>query len=158
MLQLLAFERRLGTALSRRVAAQTCLPCHRRGRWSQREGNMKVLLIGVGGVGEAIAAIARERPWISQLVLADFNRERAAAVQARLVLENDDVRFGVADTLWVHAQTGIRLVFDNLHHRLLNPDNLPPLEALALALATSSLSRSYSYFATIFPLATSILK
>jgi UV DNA damage endonuclease len=59
-----------------------------------------------------------------------------AAVQARLVLENDDVRFGVADTLWVHTQTGIRLVFDNLHHRLLNPDNLPPLEALALALAT----------------------
>lgn len=49
---------------------------------------MKVLLIGVGGVGEAIAAIARERPWVSQLVLADFNRERAAAVQARLADRN----------------------------------------------------------------------
>ena len=31
---------------------------------------MKVLLIGVGGVGEAIAAIARPREWIEQIVLA----------------------------------------------------------------------------------------
>ena len=45
---------------------------------------MKVLLVGVGGVGEAIAAIARERPWVTQLVLADFNRDRAAAVQRRM--------------------------------------------------------------------------
>ncbi len=45
---------------------------------------MKVLLVGVGGVGEAIAAIAKERAWIKQLVLADFDRERAAAVQSRL--------------------------------------------------------------------------
>jgi saccharopine dehydrogenase-like NADP-dependent oxidoreductase len=45
---------------------------------------MKVLLVGVGGVGEAIAAIARECPWVTQLVLADFNRERAAAVQYRM--------------------------------------------------------------------------
>jgi len=34
----------------------------------------------------------------------------------RLVLENDDTRFGVSDTVWVHQQTGVRLVFDNLHH------------------------------------------
>ena len=45
---------------------------------------MRVLLVGVGGVGEAIAAIARERPWVRQLVLADYNRERALAVQRRL--------------------------------------------------------------------------
>lgn len=45
---------------------------------------MKVLLIGVGGVGEAIAMIARERPWIERLVLADYNVERAREVQARL--------------------------------------------------------------------------
>jgi saccharopine dehydrogenase (NAD+, L-lysine forming) len=38
---------------------------------------MKVLLIGVGGVGEAIANLAEERPWISQMVLADNNYERA---------------------------------------------------------------------------------
>lgn len=45
---------------------------------------MKILLVGVGGVGEAIAAIAKERPWVQLLVLADFNRERASAVQKRL--------------------------------------------------------------------------
>ena len=32
---------------------------------------MKVLLIGVGGVGEAIAVIAKDRPWLEKMVLAD---------------------------------------------------------------------------------------
>lgn len=45
---------------------------------------MKVLLIGVGGVGEAIAAIAQPRPWIEQMVLADFNLKRAREVQKKL--------------------------------------------------------------------------
>lgn len=54
----------------------------------------------------------------------------------RLVLEHDDTRFGVADILWVHERTGIRLVFDNLHHRLNNPDGRSVREALAACLAT----------------------
>lgn len=41
---------------------------------------MKVLLVGVGGVGEAIANLAEERPWIKQMVLADYNYERARYV------------------------------------------------------------------------------
>lgn len=45
---------------------------------------MKVLLVGAGGVGEAIAIIARERPWVEQVVLADYNLERAKEVQAKL--------------------------------------------------------------------------
>jgi saccharopine dehydrogenase-like NADP-dependent oxidoreductase len=45
---------------------------------------MKVLLIGVGGVGEAIAAIARERSWVQQIVLADYNLLRAQEVQHKL--------------------------------------------------------------------------
>jgi saccharopine dehydrogenase (NAD+, L-lysine-forming) len=45
---------------------------------------MKVLLVGVGGVGEAIAAIARERSWVEKIVLTDFNLERAREVQAKL--------------------------------------------------------------------------
>ncbi|MBM3151064.1 MAG: ATP-binding protein [Chloroflexi bacterium] len=45
---------------------------------------MKVLLVGVGGVGEAIAAIARPRPWVEQVVLADYNLERAKEVQKKL--------------------------------------------------------------------------
>jgi UV DNA damage endonuclease len=58
------------------------------------------------------------------------------AVRRRLVLENDDVRFGVTDTLWVHERTDVRLVFDNLHHRLNNPDGRPLRDALAACLAT----------------------
>ena len=45
---------------------------------------MKILLVGVGGVGEAIAAIAKERTWVEQIVLADYNLERAKEVQKKL--------------------------------------------------------------------------
>jgi saccharopine dehydrogenase-like NADP-dependent oxidoreductase len=45
---------------------------------------MKVLLVGAGGVGEAIAVIAKDRPWLEQMALADYNPARAAEVQARL--------------------------------------------------------------------------
>jgi saccharopine dehydrogenase-like NADP-dependent oxidoreductase len=53
---------------------------------------MKVLLVGVGGVGEAIAMIAKPRPWVEQLVLTDFNTQRAQQVQAKL---GDPKRFPV---------------------------------------------------------------
>jgi saccharopine dehydrogenase-like NADP-dependent oxidoreductase len=53
---------------------------------------MKVLLVGVGGVGEAIAAIAKPRSWIEQIVLADYNVERAKEVQQKL---GDTDRFPV---------------------------------------------------------------
>lgn len=45
---------------------------------------MKVLLVGVGGVGEAIAAIAKPRGWMKQLVLADYDLARAKEVQKKL--------------------------------------------------------------------------
>ena len=45
---------------------------------------MKILLVGVGGVGEAMAMIARPRPWIEQLILADYNLERVKEVQSKL--------------------------------------------------------------------------
>ena len=51
---------------------------------------MRVLLVGVGGVGEAIASIAKPRPWVEQIVLADYNLERAKEVQAKL---GDPTRF-----------------------------------------------------------------
>jgi len=58
---------------------------------------MKVLLVGVGGVGEAIAVIAKERPFIEQIVLCDFDLERAQEVQGKL---GDDARFPVE---WIDA-------------------------------------------------------
>jgi len=51
---------------------------------------MKVLLVGVGGVGEAIAVIAKDQPWVELVVLADYNLERAQEVQAKL---GDNERF-----------------------------------------------------------------
>jgi saccharopine dehydrogenase (NAD+, L-lysine forming) len=53
---------------------------------------VKVLLVGVGGVGEAIAVIARKRPWLERLVLADYNLDRAREVQSRL---GDGARFPI---------------------------------------------------------------
>ncbi|HSO13024.1 MAG TPA: saccharopine dehydrogenase C-terminal domain-containing protein [Anaerolineales bacterium] len=53
---------------------------------------MKVLLVGVGGVGEAIAAISKPRAWMELMVLADYNLERAREVQRKL---GDDKRFPV---------------------------------------------------------------
>jgi UV DNA damage endonuclease len=59
-----------------------------------------------------------------------------ANVRARLALENDDRTYAINDLHWIHKRTGIRLVFDVLHHRCLNPLRLPIHEALALALAS----------------------
>ncbi|GAB1471198.1 saccharopine dehydrogenase NADP-binding domain-containing protein [Chloroflexota bacterium] len=53
---------------------------------------MKVLLIGVGGVGEAIASIAKTRTWLELIVLADYNVKRAEEVQQKL---GDAARFPV---------------------------------------------------------------
>jgi saccharopine dehydrogenase-like NADP-dependent oxidoreductase len=48
---------------------------------------MKVLLVGVGGVGEAIATIAKPHQWVEQMVLADYNLDRTKEVQKKLGIE-----------------------------------------------------------------------
>lgn len=53
---------------------------------------MRVLLVGAGGVGEAIAAIAKPREWMELMVLADYNINRAEEVQGKLA---DEKRFPV---------------------------------------------------------------
>jgi saccharopine dehydrogenase-like NADP-dependent oxidoreductase len=58
---------------------------------------MKVLLVGTGGVGEAIAAIAKTRPFVEQVVLSDYNLGRCKEVQAKL---DDAQRFPIE---WVDA-------------------------------------------------------
>ena len=57
-------------------------------------------------------------------------------VRRRLVLEHDDIRFSAADTLWVHEQTGVRLIFDYQHHWCLNPAGLDAIDVLRRMLAT----------------------
>jgi len=55
---------------------------------------MRVLLIGVGGVGQSMAVIAKRRDpnsrWMKQMVLADYDLDRAQSVSASL---NDAKRF-----------------------------------------------------------------
>jgi saccharopine dehydrogenase-like NADP-dependent oxidoreductase len=53
---------------------------------------MRVLLVGVGGVGEAISTIAKPKSWVEKIVLADYNLNRAKEVQAKL---GDPDRFPV---------------------------------------------------------------
>jgi UV DNA damage endonuclease len=58
------------------------------------------------------------------------------AARARLVIENDDRSFGLGDALELHRRTGLRVVWDILHHHCHDPDGVPDREALELALAT----------------------
>ncbi len=55
---------------------------------------MRVLLIGIGGVGQAMAVIAKRRDprseWMTQMVLADYDEERARSVSESL---KDERRF-----------------------------------------------------------------
>src|SRR4030042_455915 len=63
---------------------------------------MMVLLIGVGGVGAAIAKLAQNRPCLKHMVLADFNLERAKAVRARL---GTGVRVGKHRGVYIYELT-----------------------------------------------------
>jgi saccharopine dehydrogenase-like NADP-dependent oxidoreductase len=49
-------------------------------------------MVGVGGVGEAIAAIAKTCAWVEKVVLSDYNLARAEEVQTKL---GDRMRFPV---------------------------------------------------------------
>jgi UV DNA damage endonuclease len=57
-------------------------------------------------------------------------------VQRRLVLEHDDLRFSAADVLWIHDQTGVRLIFDYQHFCCLNPEGLGMRATLEAILRT----------------------
>lgn len=91
------------------------------------QGDEAVVVTHLGGVYSDREA-ARERFVTAYLALPEPARRR-------LALENDDTRFTVSDALWVHERTGVRLIFDNLHHRL-NNDGRSPRDALATCLAT----------------------
>jgi UV DNA damage endonuclease len=65
--------------------------------------------VHVGGVyGDKPASVAR--------FVARF-RELDVAIRSRLVIENDDRSYTLRDCLQVHADTGIPVLFDTLHHQ-----------------------------------------
>jgi UV DNA damage endonuclease len=91
-------------------------------------GPEAVLVIHVGGVyGDVLAS--RER-WVRTW------ETLPEPVRRRLVLEHDDVRFSASDTLWIHARTGVRLVFDHQHFWCLNPEGLDLGETLRAMVRT----------------------
>ncbi|MEW6566907.1 MAG: saccharopine dehydrogenase C-terminal domain-containing protein [Chloroflexota bacterium] len=47
---------------------------------------MRVLLVGAGGVGEALAVLAQDLPWLEKVVLCDISTRRLSEVKKRLRL------------------------------------------------------------------------
>ncbi|MEI6530407.1 MAG: saccharopine dehydrogenase C-terminal domain-containing protein [bacterium] len=45
---------------------------------------MRILLVGVGGVGEAIATFSKPQPWCERMILADYRLARAEEIQQKL--------------------------------------------------------------------------
>ncbi len=87
-----------------------------------------VIVIHVGGrYAEKVESMER--------FVRNLDRLSGGARQ-RVALENDDRLYDVTDLLWLHKRTGIRLVFDYLHHRCLNRKELSPLAALTATLET----------------------
>ncbi len=87
-----------------------------------------VVVVHVGGVYEDKSA-AIER-------FVAVWRTLPGRVQARLALENDERSFSVQDIQHIHHRTGVRLVFDYLHHVNNNPANLTIRQAAAICLDT----------------------
>jgi UV DNA damage endonuclease len=87
-----------------------------------------VVVLHVGGAyGDPGAA--RER-------FARVYEALSPVARRRLVLENDDGRFGVGDVLWLHERIGTRAVFDVHHHHCYNPEGREAAEAAQACLAT----------------------
>lgn len=57
------------------------------------------------------------------------------SIKRRLVIENDDRLYTVQDCLDIHTETGIPILFDNLHHAM-NPDGRSLREAIEACFAT----------------------
>lgn len=91
-------------------------------------GRESVVVLHVGAAaGDKTLAMERFEKNFARL------SERA---QARLVLENDDRSFGLADVLELSSRTGCPVVWDVLHHHCYDPERIPDAEALGLAMGT----------------------
>jgi UV DNA damage endonuclease len=91
-------------------------------------GPEAVCVLHVGGAAGGIGP-ALDRFEAGLATLSDRARER-------LAIENDDRTFGLCHVLTLHGRTGLRVVWDILHHHCHDPDDIPDREALELALST----------------------
>ncbi|HEX6584027.1 MAG TPA: UV DNA damage repair endonuclease UvsE [Thermoleophilaceae bacterium] len=91
-------------------------------------GPEAVVVLHVGGTAGGI-------PAASDRFLAGFEQLSHAA-KRRLVIENDDRSFGTADVVEIAGRTGLRMIWDVLHHHCHDPAGMSDREAIAAALAT----------------------
>src|SRR5918995_515836 len=91
-------------------------------------GPESVVVLHVGGAGGGVDA-GLERFERGFEMLTD-------AARARVVIENDDRTFGLADVLRLSERTERPVVWDVLHHHCHDPEGILEREALARALAT----------------------
>ena len=82
-----------------------------------------------------VGGVYGERDEARQRFIKNYGRLPEPA-RRRLVLENDDVSWGVDDVLRIHEATGIRCIFDHQHHGCINPDGRPAPDACAAMLRT----------------------
>jgi UV DNA damage endonuclease len=91
-------------------------------------GDEAVVVVHLGGVyGDPSAALDR---------FARRYELLSPVARQRLVVENDDRRFGVAHVLHLHARVGVRVVFDVHHFHCYNPDGMAAAEAARACLDT----------------------
>jgi saccharopine dehydrogenase-like NADP-dependent oxidoreductase len=95
---------------------------------------MKVLLIGLGTVGEAIAKLSAGRPWLEQMVLADHDLDRARQIADAIGdgSRHPTARVDASDAGAVEAlarQYGVDLVMNAVDPRFVMPVFLGALAA-----------------------------
>lgn len=95
---------------------------------------MKVLLIGLGTVGEAVARLSAGRPWLGQMVLADHDLERARLIASEIgdSSSHPTALIDASDTAAVEAlarQYDVDLVMNAVDPRFVMPVFLGALAA-----------------------------
>ncbi|HWT24468.1 MAG TPA: UV DNA damage repair endonuclease UvsE [Solirubrobacteraceae bacterium] len=91
-------------------------------------GPEAVCVLHVGGAAGGLDA-AMDRFEAGLARVSDRARER-------LAIENDDRTFGLGHVMALHRRTGLKVVWDILHHHCHDPDGIPDRAALELALST----------------------
>jgi saccharopine dehydrogenase-like NADP-dependent oxidoreductase len=87
---------------------------------------MKVLLVGLGTVGEAVAKLSAGKPWLEQMVLADHDIDRVRSIAAEIgdAAAYPTAQIDASDTAAVEAlarQYGVDVVVNAVDPRFVMP-------------------------------------
>ena len=91
-------------------------------------GPEAIVVLHVGGAtGGYAAALERFERGLERL---------SESARGRLTIENDDRTFSLSHVMDLHRRTGLKVVWDILHHHCNDPDGIGDREALESALST----------------------